>query len=83
LPGFDENEYMEAADFESQPFEDLLEQYRLVRESSIALYRSMTEEVASRMGNANGFAVSARAYAWAIAGHEAHHLSIIRERYLG
>jgi hypothetical protein len=43
----------------------------------------MTEEVASRMGNANGFAVSARAYAWAIAGHEAHHLSIIRERYLG
>ena len=83
LPGFDENEYMEAANFESQPFEDLLEQYRLVRESSIALYRSMTEDVASRMGNANGFAVSARAYAWAIAGHEAHHLSIIRERYLG
>jgi hypothetical protein len=74
---------MEAANFESQPFEDLLEQYRLVRESSIALYRSMTEDVASRMGNANGFAVSARAYAWAIAGHEAHHLSIIRERYLG
>ncbi|WP_044175227.1 DinB family protein [Flectobacillus major] len=82
LPGFDENEYMAMSNFSEQSFESLLEQYRLVRESSIALYASMTEEIASRMGNANGFEVSARAYAWAIAGHEAHHISILKERYL-
>jgi hypothetical protein len=82
LPGFDENEYVEGANFSAQSVESLLEQYRLVRESSIALFSSFSEEMASRMGNANGFAVSARAYAWAIAGHEAHHIAILKERYL-
>ncbi len=82
LPGFDEDAYMAMSNFSEQSFESLLTQYRLVRESSIALYESMTEEIASRMGNANGFEVSARAYAWAIAGHEAHHVGVLKERYL-
>lgn len=81
LPGFDENEYMDASHFNEIPFESLLEQYRLVRESSIALFSSFSEEVASRMGNANGHAVSARALVWMIAGHERHHLNILKERY--
>ncbi len=81
LPSFDENEYMDASDFNQQPFESLLEQYRLVRESSIALFSSFSEEVASRIGIANGNAVSARALVWMIAGHERHHLNILKERY--
>ncbi len=81
LPGFDEDAYVAMANFSEQSLADLLEQYRLVRSSSIALYASMTDEIAARMGNASGFAVSARAYAWAIAGHEAHHLTILKERY--
>ncbi len=81
LPGFDEEAYMAMANFSEQSLADLLEQYRLVRCGSIALYASMTDEIAARMGNANGFSVSARAYAWAIAGHEAHHLTILKERY--
>ncbi|MEA5140509.1 DinB family protein [Arcicella rigui] len=81
LPGFDENEYMDASHFNEQSFESLLEQYRLVRESSIALFSSFSEEVASRIGNANGHAVSARALVWMIAGHERHHLNVLKERY--
>jgi uncharacterized damage-inducible protein DinB len=81
LLGFDENEYMDASHFNEQSFESLLEQYRLVRESSIALFSSFSEEVASRMGNANGHAVSARALVWMIAGHERHHLNVLKERY--
>ncbi len=81
LPSFDENEYMDSSHFNEIPFESLLEQYRLVRESSIALFSSFSEEVASRIGNANGHAVSARALVWMIAGHERHHLNILKERY--
>jgi hypothetical protein len=35
-----------------------------------------------RRGTANGQAVSVRALLYIIAGHELHHLALIRERYL-
>lgn len=82
LPGFDENEYADAAKFSEVSFESLLEQYRLVREGSLALFSTFTEEVASQIGNANGNAVSAKALIWMIAGHEMHHLKVLKERYL-
>jgi uncharacterized damage-inducible protein DinB len=81
LPGFDENEYNDAAKFSEISFESLLEQYRLVREGSIALFSSFSEEATSRIGSANGNAVSSRALIWMIAGHEIHHLKILKERY--
>jgi uncharacterized damage-inducible protein DinB len=81
LPGFDENQYAEAAKFSEVSFESLLEQYRLVREGSIALFSSFTEETASQIGVANGNSVSARALVFMIAGHEIHHLKILKERY--
>ena len=81
LPGFDENEYADGAKFSEISFKSLLEQYRLVRESSLALFSTFTEEVASQIGNANGNAVSAKALIWMIAGHEIHHLRVLKERY--
>ena len=81
LPGFDENEYADGAKFSEISFESLLEQYRLVRDGSLALFSTFTAEVASQIGNANGNAVSAKALIWMIAGHEIHHLKVLREKY--
>ena len=81
LPGFDENEYADAAKFSEVSFESLLNQYSLVRESSLALFTTFTDEVASQIGNANGNAVSAKALIWMIAGHEIHHLGILKDKY--
>jgi uncharacterized damage-inducible protein DinB len=81
LPGFDENEYADAARFSEISFESLLEQYRLVREGSLTLFKTFTDEVASQIGNANGNPVSAKALIWMIAGHEIHHLQILKDRY--
>jgi uncharacterized damage-inducible protein DinB len=81
LPSFDENDYANAAQFSTQSFESLLEQYRLVREGSIALFSSLSEEAASQIGFANGNPVSARALVSMIAGHELHHLKVLKERY--
>jgi hypothetical protein len=81
LPSFDENDYADAAQFSLQNFESLLEQYRLVREGSLALFSTFTDEVASQIGMANGNPVSAKALIWMIAGHEIHHLRVLKERY--
>ena len=81
LPGFDENEYAEAAKFSEVSFESLLEQYRLVREGSIALFSSFSEAATLQMGLANGSTVSARALVSMIAGHELHHLKVLSEKY--
>jgi uncharacterized damage-inducible protein DinB len=82
LPGFDENEYIKAANFDDQPMDALIRQYHYCRMSTIQMLSSLTEEMLSEIGSANGSAVSARALAWMIAGHELHHLDIIHERYL-
>ena len=81
LPGFDENDYMEAANFDAQSLADLLRQYELARQSTLALMKSFKPESWDQRGTANGALISVRVLAWLIAGHERHHLNVLRERY--
>ena len=82
LPGFDQDVYMEQATFNSRPLEDLANELKTVRESSRYLFRSLTEQQSTQKGIASGSPFSVRAYAYMIAGHELHHMNILRERYL-
>jgi uncharacterized damage-inducible protein DinB len=82
LPSFDENEYLIHAQYESQDFADILTQYRHVRQATMSLIESFSTSQANKIGNANGQSVSVRALAWMIAGHEKHHIQVIKERYL-
>jgi uncharacterized damage-inducible protein DinB len=82
LPGFDENEYVAAARFEARTFAALLHEYSVVRAASIAFFESLTAEEWLRRGVVNGYEASVRGLAFHIAGHELHHLRVIRERYL-
>ncbi len=81
LAGFDENAYVPAGAFDARPLDDLVEEYRVVRQASIALFGSLDQEAQLRRGKANDAPVSARALAWIIAGHELHHRALLRERY--
>jgi uncharacterized damage-inducible protein DinB len=81
LPGFEENDYAANGGFDARPFADIVVEFRAVRAASIALFGSLTEEAQSRCGTANGAVVSPRALAWIIAGHELHHMGLLRERY--
>jgi hypothetical protein len=83
LPGFDENDYVRFAGFEARGWEDLLTDYRIVRDATVALFSTFTPEVWRRRGNVNGYDASVRGLAFHLAGHELHHLRIVRERYLG
>ena len=82
LPGFEENEYQAASEYETQSVNDILAQYKATREATTLLLQSLSTKQWNQMGQANGKSISARALAWMIAGHEKHHLRIIKERYL-
>jgi len=81
LPGFDENAYVAAAGFDARPWPALREDFRRVREATIALFDGFGDAQLERRGVANKGEVTVRALGWIIAGHEAHHLAVLRERY--
>ena len=81
LPGFDENTYVTASNFKSRTMDDLLEELWAVRAATLSLAKHLPTEALTRRGTANGNAVSVRALLYIIAGHERHHLAILKERY--
>ena len=82
LESFDENAYVAGANFESRPLKSLLDEYSLVRHSTIALFDSLPAEAWLRRGTVAGYSATVRGLAFHIAGHELHHVGVIRERYL-
>ena len=82
LPGFDENTYAENASATTRPLGEVAEEMSIVRRSTVALFRGLSPQDASRIGSANGNPFSVRALGWAIAGHDLHHMRVINERYL-
>ena len=81
LPGFDENEYVAAAGFDRLPLAALAAGLAHVRAATRFLFSSLTSEERARQGLANDSRITVRALAWIIAGHERHHLDVLRERY--
>lgn len=82
LQGFDENWYVENSNGNDRNFNDLLEEFRCTRKASISLFKSFTGEMLTLSGIANGSDMTVRALGFVIAGHQMHHLKIIKERYL-
>jgi hypothetical protein len=82
LPGFDENRYVAATDFEARKLKSLIAEYAAVRAASLSFFQSLTSGEWLRRGEINGYEASVRGLAFHIAGHELHHLRIILDRYL-
>jgi uncharacterized damage-inducible protein DinB len=82
LPGFNQDAYIENADFDSRTMLSLLEEFLSVRDASITLFKNLTEEELSHKGIANGKQVTVNAIQYIVAGHELHHMNILKERYL-
>ena len=81
LPGFEQDDYIPAAQFDRRPWADLLEEFEAVRRSNVLMFRGLSEEAWRRAGVANGDGMSVRAAAYVIAGHELHHMRVLREKY--
>jgi hypothetical protein len=82
LPGFDENAYAPAGEFNARPIASLLAELTSARRATVALLAGLPAAAWARDGAANNAAVTVRALAWIIAGHELHHRELLATRYL-
>ena len=82
LPGFDQDVYMENTTFNFRSLEDIADEFKTIRHATLYLLSSLTEEQSTQKGIASGNPVSVRGLAYMIAGHELHHIKILKERYL-
>ncbi len=82
LPGFDENDFAANCQANKRSPNSLITEYESVRDSTLHLFRSLDSNELSRIGTASNQPASPLAIGFIIAGHELHHIDIIKERYL-
>ena len=82
LAGFNETDYVQAAQTNSLSIGAILKDFKATRNASITLIQNIPQEAWTNKGNANGMEITTRALAYIIAGHEMHHRKIVEERYL-
>jgi arsenate reductase-like glutaredoxin family protein len=82
LPGFDQEMYVSVSSANSRMLPDFINEFAIVRNSGIALFESMDEEMLKEIGNANGAPLSPRAAGFISAGHQKHHLILFKKLYL-
>ena len=82
LASFEQDDYVRYGDFTDRRLSDLTEEFVCVRRSTVWLFRTLSAEAWMRLGVASGNPVSVRAIAYIIAGHELHHRTILKEKYL-
>jgi hypothetical protein len=81
LPGFDENSYAAAGDFDRRSMRDLADEYEANRRATVLLFRGLSPEAWTRKGTANNSPISVKGQAYVALGHERHHLRVLREKY--
>ena len=78
FPGFDQDEYVGAANFDDIPLSDLMEDFDHTRHAIAYFVKHLTAEAARRQGTVSGNPTSARALIYIIPGHFEHHLEILK-----
>lgn len=82
LPGFDQDVWARTTNAHAQTLVSLLDDLQALRAATVTLFRGFEDAAWDRTGTASGNAVSVRGLAYITAGHERHHVKILRERYL-
>jgi|SRR5579862_649794 len=82
LRGFDQDPYAAHSNANNRELKDLLAEYAAVRQSTLAFFNSLDDSAMTRGGVANGNRSTVRSYPFHIAGHELHHINLIKHRYL-
>lgn len=80
LVSFDEMHFMGFADFNRWPMAELVEEFASVRRGHLHLLGRLASAAWLWRGTVNDHPTTARAMAYAIAGHAKHHLDIVRTR---
>ena len=82
LPGFEQDDYVRAAGFDSHLLQDLIQEFEHLRRANILAIRNMSDDSSLRLGTASGYPVSARALIHMLVGHVDHHMESLNEKYI-
>lgn len=82
LPGFEQDEYVLYSNANERSIGNIMEEYEAVRFATIALFNGFDQTALLRQGVANKNKATVRALGYHIAGHELHHINLIKEKYL-
>jgi uncharacterized damage-inducible protein DinB len=82
LPGYDRDIFVQHASCDSLTMTEILKDYSAVRQSTLTLISNLSEQALLRRGEFNSHPLTARAAAYLIAGHEYHHIQVIKSKYL-
>jgi hypothetical protein len=79
---FDEDEFAKNALANRRSLDEIVEELKLIRKSSIMMYKSFTNDMLLQNGHGyNGMQYGTLALGFMIAGHQKWHLTILEERY--
>jgi uncharacterized damage-inducible protein DinB len=81
LAGFDEDFYMAGLLSKKENLDILIEEFISVRNATISLFETFTDEMLDFHGTANNLKVSARAIGFCVVGHNMHHREVLNQRY--
>jgi hypothetical protein len=82
LPSFDQDIAVTSAGSDARSWPSLIDEFQTVRAASLSLFNNLPADAWMRRGTASGNPFTVRALAYIVAGHVAHHVGIVRERYL-
>ncbi len=89
LPSYDQEVGVAGARADEFDWANHVAEFRAIRLATLAFFHNLpaenledAQEVWNRSGIASGNPFTVRALAYIIAGHSAHHLAILKERYL-
>ncbi len=82
LPGYEQEEYVIAGEFDAYDMTDLISEYEQTRCGNLGFLRHLPATAWSRTGVASERSFTVRALAFVMVGHERYHLEVLRTRYL-
>ena len=82
LPGWDEVPYAKAANAQSRTLQDLLQEFGLLRSSTLLFFSGLSSQTLNQQALANGNLISVEEIGKLLLGHHYHHNNILKERYL-
>jgi len=80
-PGMDQDGWADESNAGGRPLRHLWREHHVARTNHLYLLQSFDDAAIARRGVANGAELSVTAVPWIIAGHERHHLDVLRDRY--
>ena len=82
LPGFEQDDYVSATDFNARSLSDLLDEFAAQRQGNVICFRALDDKAETpRRGTASDHPVTVRALLYIMAGHVLHHIESLQTTY--